>query len=418
MTFDGEPFSWQQEGRMRRAADRGERVRNVVQTIPIPPELDAAELRARLTAAARREESLRITSMSLDAGTTYDDAAEPDIRAKHVPSGADIEALDEQETVADLQAGDGPMWRATLVSCRSGDGPGRYLLTSFDHLVTDGYSQARLVDELLGAADGNGGGGSFREWVEWQRGEYPDPRSETSGAFSFWERYLDGTVPDRSAGLTFATGDDGALTGQVHTVRRTLPVSAQTLTRAAARGRMTPFVLFLGIATHAATRFTPDPDITFRVNTMGRPPRFLDTHGYFSDNLPVRVAGDELGDPLAAVRAARRSWMSVLPHQLTPWDYLLAAFCPPGHGIMGRPAQALLNFESWLQPAFSRLPEGDFSYATPMRTFQTAASMYDDDTCILECSYDPGRFARSGVDEYIGLVLQTAALVCAALADS
>lgn len=144
-----------------------------------------------------------------------------------------------------------------LVSCRSGDGPGRYLLTSFDHLVTDGYSQARLVDELLGAADGNGGGGSFREWVEWQRGEYPDPRSETSGAFSFWERYLDGTVPDRSAGLTFATGDDGALTGQVHTVRRTLPVSAQTLTRAAARGRMTPFVLFLGIATHAATRFTP-----------------------------------------------------------------------------------------------------------------------------------------------------------------
>ena len=58
-------------------------------------------------------------------------------------------------------------------------------MTSFDHLVTDGYSQARLVDELLGAADGNGGGGSFREWVEWQRGEYPDPRSETSGAVSY-----------------------------------------------------------------------------------------------------------------------------------------------------------------------------------------------------------------------------------------
>ena len=54
----------------------------------------------------------------------------------------------------------------------------------------------------------------------------------------------------------------------------------------------------------------------------------------YKRQLPVRVAGDELGDPLAAVRAARRSWMSVLPHQLTPWDYLLAAFCPPGHGIM------------------------------------------------------------------------------------
>lgn len=403
---------------MRRAVERGERVSNVVQTIPLPSGHNAATLRARLSRAAAREDSLRITSMSLEGGTTYNDTVEVDLRVEHVASKADLGVLEESEAVADLQEGHGPMWRATIATCGASDGPERFLVTSFDHLVTDGYSQARLMEEILDGEKVVGSDGSFRDWVTWQRAEYPDPRSEGSRPHPFWTGYLGSTPPDRPAGFSFAADDDTILTGEVHMLRRPLPVSVQDLTRAAAKGRMTPFALFLGIVSHVATRFTAEPDITFRVNTVGRAPRFLDTHGYFSDNLPVRVAGDDLGDPLSAVAKARASWMSVVPHQLTPWDYLLAAFSGPEQGIMGRPGQALLNFESWLQPAFSRGPEGDFSYFTPMRTFQTAASMYDDDTCVLECSFDPGRFTRSGIDDYITLVQETTRGVCSALSGA
>ncbi|GAA0732685.1 hypothetical protein Drose_14435 [Dactylosporangium roseum] len=408
------PLSWQQEGRLLRQARRGERSRNVATVIPLNRDRTDDEVRERLRRVTARQDSLRIVDLSLaDGRLRYADAVDLPLHRQRLGSRDELEAFVERAENTYFEHSGGLLWDATLIECDTDHaGPGRYLVSRMDHLITDGMSQQAFVDFMTapGAAP-DVIAGSHREWVRWQRATFPRPGYGTAPSHSFWAGMLGGTPPDRALRVPFCIAPDGELSGRVHSLRRAAPVPASRLRRAASRVRTTPFVLFLGAVAHTAVGMGAERDITLRINVNGRPPAYLDTLGCFADDLPVRLSGGDLTDPRAAVDHARAVWMRMMPHQLTPWDYLLTAFGGPGDTITRRPAQWLVNFMPWEQPAHGLPPEESATeYASSMGTFQVVAMMYDDDTCRLECEFDPSRFAVAGGEEFM-------ARLCATLVD-
>lgn len=409
-TPDREPLSWQQEGRLRRDLERGERVRNIVTVLPLPEDIDDGLVLARLREVVQREEAQRIVELQpVDGGyLRYADHIDLPLERIDLASGEELDLLAEQRSYHQFPRHGGPLWNMALTTLPDARGKRTWVLcAAFDHIIFDGLSQALFTADMLAPPpDADRLAGRHREWVRWQRGAYPSSGPGGGDAYEFWSRNLDGTPPDRAADLSFCIDPNGELSGTVQSMRRVVAVSASQIRRAAARVRSTPFLLFLGAATHTVNRFGGSRDMTFRVNTSGRPPQYLDTYGYFADNTAVRVRGQRLSDINAAVIAARDAWFATMPHQMAPWDYLLRAFGGSADTVTRRPAQVLVNFLPWSQagPPPATAPS---EYQTFMGTFQIVGMMWDDDTCMIECEFDSKRFDFEGAVSFLDTLCAT-----------
>ncbi|MCB5178240.1 condensation domain-containing protein [Streptomyces antimicrobicus] len=412
------PLSWQQEGRLRRAVLRGgERPLNLVTALPLGEDLTDEEIRRRLELITARQDAMRIVELSLDEGRLfYADEIELPLASADLASPDELNAFVRQNERTPFDGSGAPLWNATLVTLPDGsDGPARYLVVGMDHLITDGLSQQAVTDLLLAPMPGaEVPSGSHHDWVRWQRETFPDPAEGIGPSHEFWAARLKDTTPDQALKVPFCIAPEGEPSGRVWSLRRPAPVPASRLKRAAAKLRTTPFVLVLGAVASTAVAMGAEPDVTFRVNMTGRPMAHLDTLGCFSDNMPVRLSGPDLSAPLTAVRHARETWMSLVPHQTTPWDYLLQAFGGPGDDTLTRrPAQWLVNYMPWEQPSHGLPPvETSGEYESFMGTFQVVAMMYDDDTCRLECEFDPTRFDVAASEEFLTRLCATLADLC------
>ncbi|MEU6145660.1 condensation domain-containing protein [Streptomyces sp. NPDC047081] len=414
------PLSWQQEGRLRRDFLRGgERALNLVMALPLNEELTDEEVRRRLDRITARQDAMRIVDLSLDEGRLrYADEIELPLRSVDLASRNELNAFVHQSERTAFDCSNGPLWNAALVTCADGSaGLARYLVAGMDHLISDGMSQQAFTDLMLAPTPVDVPAGSHYDWVRWQREAFPHPSEGIGLSHDFWAGRLTNTTPDQALQVPFCIAPDGELSGRVWSLRRPAPVPASRLKRTAARIRTTPFVLILGAVASTAVAMGAEPDVTLRVNMTGRPMAHLDTLGCFSDNMPVRLSGPDLNDPRTAVRHARETWMRLVPHQTTPWDYLLEAFGGPGDDTLTRrPAQWLVNYMPWEQPSHGLPPETTSSeYKSSMGTFQVVAMMYDDDTCRLECEFDPTRFDVAGGEEFMSRLCSTLVDLCGQL---
>lgn len=417
------PLSWQQEGRLQRDLQRGERFANIVRAWPIPTHLSDDVLLERLSQLARREDSLRVDRVSLaDGGSvSYRQAVTLPLRRAVVGSRQELADLCTARTL-DYFARDGELlWDACLLTCdqaRDDAGPQRFLCTSFDHIIWDGRSQAVLGEALFAEDPTLAESGSCREFIRWQREAFADPLRPGEGSAQFWRRHLAGTAPDRPVELPFRIGDEVPPTGSAVSITRRSPVGVQQLRSAAAAARATPFVVFLAAVAHAIYRAGGGTDVTFRVNTAGRPPAYLNTLGYFAENLPVRVVGPGLEDPRGAVTTARERWFETIPHQDVPWDFLLCAAAEDRQIVTRQSGQALVNFIPWARSGEEPPAEGLGTVSAPVSTFQTAGTMWEDGSCWVECVFDPARFELAGAIEFAQLICDSLARVVQGLADS
>lgn len=402
---------------------RAERAPNIVTAIPLSASLDDQTVRRRLESLVAREDVLRTVDLSLSEGARYSDATAPALPSFSVENRRDL-VRHVRARAFDYFERDGLLWDAAIVHLPSGSPrSGRHLVTTFDHLITDGYSEALFLKQLTAPSSSQLEVRPYREWVRWQRRAFPDPTIGRADSHDFWAKTLAGTAPDRPASLSFCVDPNGKLSGMVCSLRRVVEVPISGLARAAARVRTTPFVLFLGLVAHTATLFASESDLTLRVNTAGRSTTYLDTLGFFSDNLPVRITGQALADPLESVLAARSAWFSVLPHQVTPFDYLLRAFGrspdpqDPNSLLTTRPAQLLINFLPWERPAYTRPNDEESEYASEMGTFQAIGSLYDDGVFQIQCEFDPARFDRTGAVAYLDALAANIELACKQLVE-
>lgn len=406
-------LSWRQAGRLRRDAARGERVPNGGILFPLPEELTAGELRDRLSTIAGREDVLNIVSIA-DAGeesVLYADTIEVPISTKRANSVDDMERLASEMSNHAFARHEGPLWELAVIEHPDETGqPVRTASAVFDHLVTDGRSLRLFRDEVLGAGHSPEEQGRYRDWVRYQQEQFPlTNTAANTAAREFWLRRLDGAEADRPTPLPFCADPSAPLSGVVQTLYRNLPVSTADLQAAARRWRSAPSLVFVASLASAVSSVSAVNDVTLKVMTHGRKPGFLDTLGWFSDGVPLRVRSPQLADPGAALAAATAEWQATLEFHATPWDYAVAISAgvdadETTRGSRQR-AQVDLNFVHGDYDWVSSSQQGDATSPGLRGGLTIEVFAADDGDCLLECEFDAARFAPDGVRAFLEVVI-------------
>jgi len=401
-------LSWQQLGRLRRDEERKDRSKNInIGTLfAIGGHTTADQIRDRLTALVQRECALRITDASLDDGgyVGYSSSLDLPLRVMSAGSPAELKAIAARMSHRAFPRQGGPMWEVAVIEHPDDFGrPRRSLCAVFDHLVSDGCSLQLFRDEIMAGNHRPAGGqnGSYLDWVDWQREQFPvDAPEIPTAARDFWRRYLDGTTLFRAPALPFSVKEMRP-SGSVHVIRRDLPASAATLRSAAGTLRTTPFLLILGSVACAISEAGGENDVTFAVSVSGRRSGFLDTQGWFAGPVPVRVRDKSLGSLRHAVQAATRAWVTTLEFQDTPWDYISLVCGDPEATVRYRQAQVDINFLLFDIEEIASHGYEDQTIPGNLSTLRLGVVAQDGGTYHLDCQFDPERFVVTEVHAFL-----------------
>lgn len=398
-------LSWHQLSVLRHETERGERAPSSATVFGLHGP-DYQELTRRLSELVSQQDSLRVVELSGrdGGGVTYAGHLAPPVRNVSAGSVEEARSVAAQLVARSFARDSGPLWELCIIEHPGPDGrPYRTACAVFDRLVTDGrslfvFQQALLTENGTRAAQS----GRFRDWVRWQRHRFPvgQPAAATPER-EFWRRYLDGTSPERPLRLPFWS--DGPLSGVAEIIHQELPADAATLAAAARRLRATPFSVFLAAVASAISSVSGADDITLIVHVTGRRPGYLDTLGPFDETLPIRICHEALADRRAALAAARNAWISTLPFQATPWDYIRTvgtnADAPSG------PPQVVVNFVPWAPARLDwQFYETQTQVQTRMSTLQLSATVRAGSSYLLSSLFDPSRYRAAGVRELLDLI--------------
>lgn len=404
-------ITWRQEWHSttlrRDGEDRSRLAANPVK-IAVPAELPDAELSRRIARLMAREEALQMIYLSDQLGghAEYSPDLEPPIR--HASAGSVEELWELCNAIASqtfVRDAGGPLWEIVVIEHPDEEGrKSRSVCAAFDYHISDGTSLHNFRDALLEDLRGTriAEYGSYREWVRWQRAQYPvSPSGAPATASEYWRRHLDGTPPDQPTMFPFSLPVDGPLRGGIYTFDEELPVSVAQLTAAGSRLKSPPSILVLAGLASAIARSAGTTDTILRTNTSGRAIGYQHTFGPFADILPIRVAHAGLADPYKALESARSAWVGAMDYLTTPWEYIVRT-CgdpDPDERKLSTP-QVLFNFMP-LPNGVMELREQSRRHQGKVGTLQFMI-MNSDARVFLRSEFDPERFAPEGVHEFVG----------------
>jgi len=328
------PLSWQQATCLRRNRLLGLKTGRLVTVVPVPADEPLAALRDRLSAMVAREEALRVVRLpaDVDGSVTYADAIDVPISTLRADSAADLAQLFTElgQPQPEGAAGPGgPLWRVVAVEHPDHSGRRtRSIWAALHHLIADPFSLLLFRDELAGRGNAvrTSRRGGYREWIEWQRRTFPmdNGTATPSAAREFWRRYFDGGSPNHAVTLPFCQ-PTAPVSGVERDLIHDLPVPSAALRAAAARLRSAPLLLVVASVAAAVGALTREADVTLRYVGHGRVDRYLETLGWFADDVPLRIRGPSLTDPHGALRAATLARQQIREYESTPWGYIMQA---------------------------------------------------------------------------------------------
>jgi hypothetical protein len=321
-------------------------------------QLEVEALQWSLDEIVRRHEILRTTFDVLDQGPAQLVAATGDLPlavtdfSSLPPPVSELEAemLATEETQQPFDLVSGPLVRARLMRL----GPNEHvLLVTMHHIISDGWSQTVLLNELGALYEAAVAGrtsplpelsiqyADFAEWQrEWLQGEVLDQQLE------YWRKHLTGAPPllelptdrPRPAMQSF----NGAR--QSFVLSRDLSARLMELSR---REDATPFMTFLAAFYVLLYRSTGETDIVVGTPVANRNRRELESLiGFFVNTLALRV--DLSGNPTFRELLARVREVSLgaFAHQDLPFEMLveeLRAVRDPSRNPLFQVAFALQN---------------------------------------------------------------------------
>ena len=303
-----------------------------------PLEVDA--LQWSLDEVVRRHEILRTTFDVLDqepvqlvAATGYLPLAVSDFSSLP-PSVSEVEAetLASEEAQQPFDLVSGPLVRARLMRLRTDE---HVLLVTMHHIISDGWSQTVLQNELGALYEAAVAGRTsplpelsiqYADFAEWQRkwlqGEVLDQQLE------YWLEHLSGAPPSLELPADRPRPAVQSFNGATHSFTLSSDLSARLL-ELSRRENATPFMTLLAAFYVLLYRYTSQADIVVGTPVANRNRRELESLiGFFVNTLALRV--DLSGDPtfrelLAQVREVS---LGAYAHQDLPFEMLVEELGP------------------------------------------------------------------------------------------
>lgn len=315
---------------------QGEPVNNRPLHLRLRGGLDVDALTAALVGLVERHMILRSTFPMVDGGPVQvvGDRPRLDLGLVDLSGSEDPEAEARQftdrhaETVFDLTA-ESP-FRPRLLRLAPTD---HVLTVAMHHIVFDGWSERRFVDELAALYDAAIDGGDaglaplsvqVRDAAAWLAGR-ADEEAERND-LAWWEERLSDLPPDLELPVDRPPLD--AVPGDPVTIDLGSELTG-SLAELARRHDATPFMVITAAVQALITRLTGQSDVVVGVPSAGRPrPETEPLIGCFIDTIAVRsrVDLDEgFGDLLTR---ARTNVLDALSHTAVPFSRVLGAVRP------------------------------------------------------------------------------------------
>lgn len=283
-----------------------------------PEELDAARMSEAWARVARRHEALRTRFRWADStGPLQEIAPEPVHRFEVAPPGPE-----EAELIAADRAEDFDLTRSCMrVRVRKSAASGMWMLWSFHHAILDGRSFPKVLGDLFDCYESLGRGEAWEPSAP--AGRFADfarhvATLDHDGSRAFWQDRLSaregGGEPLVEPGRTQPTGDFGAAE-----VRLSADSARALATFAAAEGTSATALLQVAwsVTLHNHRRAFDVVIGGTRACRHVAVPGADAMVGLLINTVPVRLDLRH-ATVRAAVRAARRQWLEMRPHELTP----------------------------------------------------------------------------------------------------
>ncbi len=314
---------------------------HVPMAIRLRGKLNVVALERSLAEIARRHEVLRARIAVTDGNPVQVIAADAGVvltRADVQPveqSGRESEARrivdEEAQRPFDLELG--PLWRCRLVQLGAED---HVLIVVMHHIVSDGWSQSVLLEELNGLYEAFARGGpctslpvlpvQYSDYAEWQQQWMQGAVLERE--LGYWKQSLAGAPAAIELPLDNAEGKaESAACGQ-----ETVRLSAELMRSLAQRGReegVTTFMLLMAALAITMHKWTEQADMVLGTVVAGRNRRETENLiGCFMNFLPLRahVTPEQSGrDVLARMK---RTVLEAQAHQECPFERIVEAVNP------------------------------------------------------------------------------------------
>jgi len=331
---------------------RAEHAPRVHRALRLTGRLDEARLDGAMCAVAARHAALR-TTFAAEAGQPY--------QTVHASLPRDHETVDLTACTAETRAAEvarlqaaaradafelerGPLWRTRLLRLGLDD---HVLLVTIHHLVSDGWSMRRWLEEVSTYYAGSSGAAAGLpalvvqavDVADWQR------RCFASGAYdgarAYWREHLAGAAARPELPHDGPRRDPvGAwIAGQLEDA-----VVARLATRARA-GESTMFVVLLAALAQLVAELTGEDDVTLGTLVAGRDrPEVRPLIGLFLNTLPLRVRLDRRAGFAAAFASARAATHGALAHAELPFERIVAEANPARQSRRNPLFDVVLNY--------------------------------------------------------------------------
>jgi amino acid adenylation domain-containing protein len=303
-------------------------------------QLEVEALQWSLDEIVRRHEILRTTFDVLDQAPVQLVAATGDLKLavtdfSSLPpsiSAAEAEMLASEEIQRPFDLVNGPLIRARLMRLGAIE---NVLLVTMHHIISDGWSQTILLNELSALYEAAVAGrtsplpelpiqyADFAEWQrEWLSGELLDQQLE------YWRKHLQGAPPSLELPTDRPRPAQQSFNGARHSFALSHDVSAR-LVELGRREDATPFMTLLAAFYVLLYRYTGETDIVVGTPVANRNRRELESLiGFFVNTLALRV--DLSGNPTFRELLARVREVSLgaFAHQDLPFEMLVEELSP------------------------------------------------------------------------------------------
>lgn len=367
----------------------------------LPESVDASRLRAAWERALQRHDALRLVFDWTGESPCQRVAHQADLPWQEKSIQADeLPAFLHEDRFAGFNPGEPPLMRLTLLKLSETNWR---LVWTFHHLLLDGRSITRVLQEVFADYDGSvaapQSSAPLQPWLDWQASVDHD------ASLGFWKDHLKG-VHGAPAPVIDHLGTLTELSRQAEADHWLTEEQTSNLNGLAQSAGVTLNTLIQGAWALLISRYTGEESIVFGATRACRYIDYPDAEslcGLLINTVPVHttVSGDQPLTPW--LQSLRHAWIAMRPHELTPLPLIRRAAGLPGDQPLFNHLVVFENedFTGALQKQHPEWQHRRFELRE-LTTVPLTLQAYGGPALRLHCAFDTAKFDAAFITRMLG----------------